>query len=166
MINLILAASLASSPVPVPDYPELTAQISARDAAVFDVFFNQCQPEKLRALVTPDVEFYHDKGGVVALNAGGLIADYEKSCTARQAPDAWRSRRELVASSLKVDPVPGFGAIEEGDHQFFERQGDGPEKLVGTAHFVILWALTADGWRMKRVLSYGHHAVAPSAPTP
>ena len=60
--------------------------------------------------------------------------------------------------SLKVDPVPGYGAIEDGEHLFYERQGDGPEHLAGRARFTQLWRLTADGWRLARVFSYGHAA--------
>ena len=88
-----------------------------------------------------------------------MVALYTKQCEAKKAPNAWRSRRELVADSLNVEPVPGFGAIEEGDHVFYERRGDGPEKLVGRAHFVQLWQLTASGWRLARVLSYSHRAI-------
>ena len=83
--------------------------------------------------------------------------------TRDQAPLARRTCRlsldELVAGTLHVDPVPGYGAIEEGDHVFYERKGDGPEKLVGRAHFVQLWRKGEDGWRLARVLSYAHRAV-------
>ena len=62
-----------------------------------------------------------------------------------------------MASSLNVEAIPGYGAIEEGDHLFYERQGDGPERLTGKAHFVQLWQLGEDNvWRLARVLSYSH----------
>lgn len=104
------------------------------------------------------IYMYHDRGGVVAHSAEAFVVDYRKSCTEKLKPDAWRSRRELVAASLKVDPVPGFGAIKEGDHVFYARKGDGPEKKAGLAHFVQLWALTPDGWKLSPNLSYGHVA--------
>lgn len=156
MIGLLLAAAAAT--VTLPAGPDLTKAIAARDTELFDVFFNRCEPDRLRAMVTGDVEFYHDRGGVVAHNADELVADYAKSCHEKEKPDSWRSRRELLASSLQVWPVPGFGAIEEGDHLFYERKGDGPEKLAGEAHFVILWKRDPDGWKMARTLSYGHRA--------
>lgn len=156
MIPLLLAAAAA---VALPAEAEMTAQILARDAELFDVYFNRCEPDRMRTMVTPDVEFYHDKGGVIARDATALVADYEKSCREKQKPDAWRSRRELVPGSAKIYPVPGFGAIEDGDHRFYERRGEGPEKLVGEAHFTIVWALTPEGWKMSRTLSYAHRAV-------
>jgi len=39
------------------------------------------------------------------------------------------------------------------------RQGDGPEKPTGKAHFLQLWPLGEDGvWRAKRIFSYSHRA--------
>ncbi|PIB93448.1 nuclear transport factor 2 family protein [Caulobacter sp. FWC2] len=156
---LALLAALALSPaVEVPAQPALTQAIAARDTALFDVMFAGCDPAALTALVTDDMEFYHDKGGLMAHDA--FIADYAKSCAARRAPDAWRSRRELVAGTMKVYAIPGFGAVEEGAHFFYERKGDGPERLAGKARFSILWKLGADGqWRMARTFSIDHAAV-------
>src|SRR5215213_5756484 len=130
--------------------------IARADAELFTLYFERCDASRMRAMVTPDVEFYHDKGGVIAHDSAGLVADYVKECEARKAPGSWRSRRELVRSSLAVDPVPGFGAIETGEHLFFERKGDGPEKLAGRARFAIVWRLDPDGWKMSRALSYSH----------
>jgi hypothetical protein len=154
----MLLLALAVATAAVPDGPALTEAIRARDAEFFHIYFDKCDPAKVRAMITNDFEMYHDKGGVVARSAQPFIDDYTRSCTEKLKPDAWRSRRELVAASLKVHPVPGFGAIEEGDHVFYERQGDGPEKKAGIAHFVQLWASTPDGWKLSRVFSYAHAA--------
>jgi hypothetical protein len=149
-------AAPAASAVALPEGPALTEAVRARDAEFFDLAFLRCDPARLRTMLTPDFEFYHDRDGVVARDAEAFVADYDRSCHERQRPDAWRSRRELVALSLNVHPVPGFGAIEDGEHLFYERQGDGPEQLVGRARFTQIWALTPDGWRLARVFSYAH----------
>ncbi|WP_296616321.1 nuclear transport factor 2 family protein [Sphingomonas sp.] len=158
---LLLALTLqaASAPaVAIPTGRDLRTAVAAADAALFKTFFEECEPAKLDAMLTPDFEMYHDRDGVVARDGKAMVALYTKQCEAKKAPDAWRSRRELVADSLNVEPVPGFGAIEEGNHVFYERKGDGPEKLVGRAHFVQLWQMTSSGWRLSRVLSYSHRA--------
>jgi hypothetical protein len=152
MLLLVLAAAVLA----VPQGAALTAVIKARDAEFFATYFDRCEPARIAASVTPDLEMYHDRGGVVARGAEAFVADYRKSCTEKMKPDAWRSRRELVAASLHVYPVPGYGAIEEGDHVFYERKGTGPEKKAGIAHFVQLWALTPDGWKLARIFSYAH----------
>jgi hypothetical protein len=154
---VLLAMSLAAAdPVVLPEGPALTGAIRARDSEIFELIFLGCDPARLRTMLTPDFEMYHDRGGVVARNAETFVAEHDRACRERQAPDAWRSRRELIASTLNVHPVPGYGAIEDGEHQFYERRGDGPERLAGHARFTQIWALTADGWRLARVFSYAH----------
>jgi hypothetical protein len=146
--------AIAAAAVVLPPPAELRAQIAAKDAELFELLFQQCAPDRMRALVADDMEFYHDKEGQVPVAA--FLAGYAKSCDERQKPDAWRSRREIVAGTMTVDPVPGVGAIETGEHVFYERKGDGPEKLAGRARFAQLWKLTPTGWRLSRVFSYAH----------
>jgi hypothetical protein len=152
------AAAQTGAPA-IPTGPELTPAIAAADADLFALFFLGCDPNRLTTMVTTDLEFYHDKAGVVASSGAAFVADYAKNCEARKAPDAWRSRRELVPESLRVDPVPGYGAIEHGEHRFYERKGDGPEKLVGAALFTMLWRLEGGSWKLARVMSFGHRAL-------
>jgi hypothetical protein len=162
LFALALAAAQPAAPAPAVTLPEgaaLTEVVRARDAEFFELAFLGCDPARIRAMVTPDFEMYHDRDGVYARNAETFVAGYASSCVARRAPDAWRSRRELVPESLHVYPVPGFGAIEDGVHVFYERQGDGPEHLVGRARFTQLWQLAPDGWRLARVFSYAHEAL-------
>ena len=153
---IALALAAAAPAATIPEGEELTRAVRARDSELFALIFEGCDPARLGTMLTPDFEMYHDKGGVVTRTADTFVAQYAKDCEARKKPDAWRSRRELVESSLNVHPVPGYGAIEDGEHLFYERQGDGPEKLAGRARFTQVWALTEDGWRLARVLSYAH----------
>lgn len=155
MLLALVLALAAHDPPALPEGAALTEAIRARDAELFAVLFERCEPERMRALVTADIEFYHDRDGVVR-SADAFVADYARFCRERQAPDAWRSRRELVEASLNVHPVPGYGAIEDGEHLFYERRGDGPERLVGRARFTQLWQLSPEGWRLARVFSYAH----------
>lgn len=158
-VALLAGAAPARTAPALPRGEALTAAIKARDAEFFELFFTGCDAARVAGMLEPDFEMFHDKGGFIADGAPGFVADYAKSCEERKKPDAWRSRRELVAASLRVEPIPGYGAFEEGDHLFYERRGDGPEKLVGKAHFVHVWRLNPDGWRLARVLSYSHEAV-------
>jgi ketosteroid isomerase-like protein len=159
---LLLAAAAAAQPTSepkaaVPDRPALAKQIAARDSEFFKLFFEGCDPARVRAMMADDVEMYHDKGGFVWRGADAAVADYSKTCAERKKPGAWRSRRELVRASLHVDPVPGYGAIEDGVHLFYERKGDGPERLAGKARFTQLWRLDGDGqWRLARIFSFAH----------
>ena len=163
LLAALAFAAAQATPAPaaptLPDAAAMRAQIEARDAELFDVLFNRCEPDRMRALIMPDIEFYHDRDGLMR-GADAFVADYARFCTERRAPAAWRSRRALVQESLIVDPVPGWGAIEAGEHLFYERRGEGPERLAGRARFAQAWALTADGWRLARVFSYRHAAAS------
>jgi hypothetical protein len=165
---LFLAAAAAQPAAPptaepkaaVPDGAALTGQIAARDSEFFRLFFEGCDPARVRTMMADDIEMYHDKAGFVWRGADAAVADYSKTCAERKKPGAWRSRRELVRSSLRVDPVPGYGAIEDGVHLFYERKGTGPERLAGRARFTQLWKLGADGeWRLARIFSFAHEGV-------
>jgi Domain of unknown function (DUF4440) len=166
---ILLATSAAQSrteilpPTSQPEGAALTESIREVDNVLFDLFFTGCDADKLRPMISETLEFYHDKGGLVATSGAQFVSEYATSCEARKAPDAWRSRRELVAESVHVDPVPGFGAMEVGEHLFYERQGDGPEKLVGRAGFAMVWQWSDGAWKLHRVLSFGHKPV-PAAP--
>src|SRR5207237_6418756 len=125
LLSIALAtAAVAASPVTVPPQPALTEQIARADADLFDLFFVEpCDEPRFRAMLTDDLEFYHDKDGFVARSGDAFAADYRKNCTSRADPATWRSRRELVRSTLRVDPIPGWGAMEVGEHLFYERKG-------------------------------------------
>lgn len=156
LMPILILAAAPSAPAQIPTQPEITRTIAARDAELFDLAFEGCDPAQMRTMVTTDLEFYHDKGGLTYRSGEEMVADHAKTCEERKKPGAWRSRRELVQSSLHVDPVPGHGAIQTGEHLFYERQGDGPEKLVGRARFAHVWRLEDGAWKVARVLSYAH----------
>lgn len=106
--GIFLASALAGAPaaaqtaaMQVPTGAELTRSLAAVDADLFALFFLGCDPARLTTMVTADLEFYHDKGGVVATSGAAFVADYAKNCEARKAPDAWRSRRELVPETRR-----------------------------------------------------------------
>ncbi len=136
--------------------------ISALDRDAFDAFNHCAAPEQLQKhadFFAEDVEFYHDTGGVTWTRQA-MLANTEKYVCGH-------FRRELIAGSLRVYPVKDFGAIEQGSHQFCQFDTGTCE---GLADFTIVWRHDEAGWRITRVLSYGHRAAqaavlaAPTAP--
>lgn len=166
LLHLLLAAAAqaaaAPPPVTIPPDPALTQQVKQADLALFGLYFTgKCDAARFRSMLRPDVEFYHDKAGFNIHSADEFVANYEEKCRARDDPKSPRLRRQLVDSSYHVDPVPGWGAIETGEHLFYEQDGaTGPEKLLGKAAFAQLWVLGPDGkWRISRIFSIEHQPV-------
>ncbi len=127
--------------------PALESSIRALDDAVFDAFNRCADPEQLErhaSYFADDVEFYHDTGGVTWNRAAMLDNTRRHACG--------HYTRERVPGTLKVFPIRDFGAIEQGVHRFCRTDG----ACEGEADFVIVWRQTTDGWRITRVLSYGH----------
>ena len=81
---LVAALSFAAFAQPTP----LETAVMAADAKLFAVFFEGCDPAGLRAMLTDDFEFFDDRGGRVATNADGFVAQYAARCRDRSAPEA------------------------------------------------------------------------------
>lgn len=126
----------------------LHSTILELDNAVFDAF-NRCsepgQLEKHASYFDPQVEFYHDNGGVT-WNRDDMIASTRKYVCGNFS-------RELVVESFKVFPVKDFGAISQGIHRFCQFASG---ECEGLAEFTMVWHLQGDKWQITRVLSYGH----------
>lgn len=109
----------------------LFGKIKALDAAMFDAFNKCSDPKQLKlhaAYFSPDVEFYHDTGGVT-WSRDDMIANTRKYACGNY-------RRELVPGSLEVYPVKDFGAIARGVHRFCAINTG---KCEGMADFVLIW---------------------------
>jgi len=164
VLALFVVTSVVASIASAPHAAEaltgdaLFDAIAAQDAAAFDAFNHCADPDQLRkheSYFAPDVEFYHDTGGVTWTRDAMLANTKKYACG--------NYRRELIAGSMKVYPVKDFGAISQGSHRFCNI-ADG--KCAGLADFTIIWRQTDGAWQMTRVLSYGHRAVSESVASP
>ncbi|HBK44841.1 MAG TPA: hypothetical protein DDZ67_00090 [Xanthomonadaceae bacterium] len=73
-----------------------------------------------RPLLTPDVEFYHDRSGLSAGREALIASLQEDPC----ADPAMRLRQVAVAGSLDFHPLAGGYALLQGRHAFrVERAG-------------------------------------------
>ena len=157
---LVLACSTASAQRAGPSLTqELTDEITGADKALFAAVFDACDTTALAKMVTGDFEMYHDKDGLVASSGAQFLKDIAGMCARQKTGEDYRSRRELVAGSLKVYPLSNYGAIEMGQHRFFKLTPGKPERLVEVALFTHVWKKEPSGWRLARGLRYDHHLV-------
>jgi len=141
----LFSLALLAATQPAAETP-LTREIAAQDAAMFAAF-NAHDVPALITHFTEDLEFYHDKGGLSGY--GSLSRDF--TALFHNSPGIIRT---LVPGSLHVYPVPNFGAMEIGEHRFCHDEHGKPD--CGTFAFAMVWKQEKGGWKVSRVLSYGH----------
>lgn len=129
-------------------HDQLLAEITEADRKLFEAF-DTCNVDGYASYLSPDLEFYHDRGGKTGYQ--------EQLDSLRQrCGEGLVLRRELVKDSLIVNAAPGFGAIEAGTHLFYAKQKDGTEHLDATAKFTEIWTKATGSWKLVRVISYSH----------
>jgi len=139
-----------------PASPELVATLQARDAEFFAAFFDRCDPPAVRAMITDDMEFFHDKGGLVAESGDAFVNDFAGHCERLKTGEDFASRRELAADSVTVFVLNNYGAMTMGEHRFFKLAPGKPDEMTETGRFIILWKNDGGVWKMARVISYDH----------
>ncbi|RTE85489.1 MULTISPECIES: nuclear transport factor 2 family protein [Gammaproteobacteria] len=124
----------------------LLEEITAADTELFSAF-NACDVEAISTIYSPDLEFYHDVSGLQGYQAS--IEATRQLCSRDLG-----LVRTPVEGSFEVFPVKDFGAMHIGEHTFcHERNG---VEDCGTFSFAHVWKQTDGGWRLHRVLSFGH----------
>ena len=125
---------------------ELYNTILHMDSVLFDAFNNH-ELEILQGVFAPNAEFYHDRDG---------LSDYQTTMNNFKrvfaaTPDL---HRELVTGTLEVYPLPGYGALETGEHRFTLTQNG--QKVTAVYKFTNIWQYKNDRWQVTRTISVGH----------
>ena len=150
LLAVPVARAHAQPPQSKEAHDKLFQTIEALDAQVFDAY-NRCDLEKLGSYFTEDLEFYHDQTGLSRGRQAMVDGVKQYVCG--------KARRDLVAGTLEVYPIKGYGAVEIGVHRFCDPKTNktcGEEKS-GVAKFVMLWQENKNGsWQITRVISFDH----------
>ncbi len=121
---------------------ELYRTILSLDNAYFTAY-NTCDLTAQGNLLSEDLEFYHDQGGL-SLSKSGILESIEKNICGKV-------RRELVPESVEVHEIRGFGAVEIGLHKFYNSEE--PNAVSKPSRFVTVWKEGSNGWKMHRIIS-------------
>ncbi|WP_158973517.1 nuclear transport factor 2 family protein [Cellulophaga sp. L1A9] len=132
--------------ITIPKYSPVDAalyqSIVAHDAIFFDAY-NNCDLVKQASIYSEDIEFYHDKGG--------LMTSKEKIIEGTEKNICGKVTRTLVEGSIEVYPIKDYGAVEIGYHKFYNNQE--PEAISIPSKFIIMWQHTNDTWKITKVIS-------------
>lgn len=124
----------------------LQQQILRADKQLFTAF-NQCDIAAFAAMLDADLEFYHDTGGLTGY-------DHSVRATQQNCRRNLGLTRTLLSESTKIYPVKEFGAIQLGQHRFCHIENGNND--CGTFGFTHVWRESDGGWKLHRVMSYGH----------
>lgn len=145
---LVTRSNMAKSQDATPKYQrtvskELYDSIAALDSIFFNAY-NNCNLKILDSLISEDLEFYHDKGGLSTSKKDIMKALENNICG--------KVTRELLKGSIEVYEIKDYGAVEMGFHGFHNNQ----EKESGPTHFskfVHTWHRVNNQWKLTRVIS-------------
>ena len=124
----------------------LYKEIARLDSTLFTAF-NKRDTALFKTFFTKDLEFYHDKGGLTGYQH---TIDFMNDVS-KPGNDL---KRDLVKGSLEVYPVPGYGAIQIGVHQFCHTENG--KQQCGKFKFIHIWQKINNDWKITRVVSYDH----------
>ena len=111
--------------------------------AMWEDAYNNCKLDVMEELISEDLEFYHDQGG--------LMTSKQKLNEALKNNICGKVTRQLKEGSLEVYPIKGYGAVEMGLHAFHNKKEPGLE--VHYSNFVHIWKRDNAKWRITRVIS-------------
>ncbi|MEG3177679.1 nuclear transport factor 2 family protein [Sphingomonas sp. RB3P16] len=157
-LTVIVALVTAVSSSTAPPDPEQRVRVADSE---FWAAFNACNRTRMSEILSPDVEFYHDKTGATITRSAVVKSLMDGPC----GTAGLRVRRESVAGSVSYDPIPGFGAILTGRHRFYAQYKGQAERLDGEARFAVVWQIANGRILIRRVLSYAHGPAHETAAT-
>lgn len=126
----------------IPDDKELYETIVSMDRVFFDAY-NSCDLKKQDSIYADNIEFYHDKGGLMTSKQDIIDATEKNICD--------KVTRELVKGSIEVYPIKDYGAVEIGFHKFHNNQE--PDAPSNPSKFIIIWQNTNNNWQIAKVIS-------------
>ncbi len=125
-----------------PKSQALYDSIVHMDSVYFNAY-NKCDMDLQISIDADSIEFYHDGSGLETSKANLLKALKENICG--------KVSRQLVKGSIEVYPLPNFGAVEMGLHQFINHKEN--NSVSKPDRFVIVWRHLNNRWQIYRVIS-------------
>lgn len=130
--------------------------VKSADSLLFERGFNHCDFAALEKLAHQDLQFLHDQAGMQDRNAF-FEAVRKNICGSGSKPT-----RQLIGD-FAVYPLYDdgklYGAVQIGDHEFFQIENGQKPRKTTVAKFIHTWLFAGRQWQLYRVLSYDHQMV-------
>src|SRR5260370_22403639 len=141
LLVLLPFSSIPADAQSVAQPDPLFMTIQSLDTKLFDAY-NHCDLTTLGAMVSDDLEFYHDQTGLSVGKGPFLAAIKQNICG--------KVERTLLKDTLAVYPLKGYGAVEIGTHRF--HHPGRPQDAAGDAKVATLRQDKEGAWNDTRVI--------------
>ena len=121
---------------------ELHHEIVKMDS-VFFTAYNTCDMKRQANILSEDLEFFHDKGGL-STSKQEILTSLEKNICNKVT-------RTLIKGSVEVYPIANYGAVQIGYHKFFNKLE--PDEKSIPSKFITIWKKENKKWKITRVVS-------------
>ncbi|WP_408025493.1 nuclear transport factor 2 family protein [Tenacibaculum sediminilitoris] len=111
--------------------------------SIFFNAYNTCDIQTQTDMLSNDIEFFYDKGGV-STSKSDIVASTKKNICGKVT-------RTLIKGSIEVYPIHQYGAVEIGYHKFFNNQE--PDAKSIPSKFITIWKKEHNKWLMTKVIS-------------
>ncbi len=125
-----------------PVNKELYDTIIKMDKEFFDAY-NSCNLEKQAEIYSDNIEFFHDKGGLMTSKQDILDGTNKYICG--------KVTRILLKESVEVYPIKDYGAVQIGFHKYYNNQEPDAESIP--MKFILIWQYQNGKWKIKKVVS-------------
>jgi len=130
----------------IPEYKpsdtKLHAEILKMDTKYFNAY-NSCDMKTQADIYDEDLEFFHDKGGLMT-SKSDLLKSLEKNICGKVT-------RTLIKGSVEVYPIKDYGAVQIGYHKFFNKEE--PNAKSVPSKFIVIWKNKNNSWKITKVIS-------------
>ena len=143
-IALVIYTSKAQDKIReyVPADKMLYDQIENMDKEFFDAY-NSCDLKKQESIYSDNIEFFHDKGGLINSKSEIILGTKNNICG--------KVTRYIIPGSIEVYPIHNYGAVEIGFHRFYNNQE--PDAESKPSKFIIIWKKENKNWTITKVVS-------------
>ncbi|TSE08562.1 nuclear transport factor 2 family protein [Aquimarina algiphila] len=112
------------------------------DKEFFDAY-NTCDLKKQADIYSDDIEFFHDKGGLMTSKQDIIDGTKRNICG--------KVTRTLLKESVEVYPIHDYGAVQIGFHKYYNNQEPDAESIP--MKFILIWNNQNGKWKIKKVVS-------------
>ena len=121
---------------------DLHNQIVKMDS-IFFTAYNTCDMKTQAAILSDDIEFFHDNSGL-STSKKDIIDSTEKNICGKVT-------RTLIKGSVEVYPINNYGAVQVAYHKFFNNRE--PDAKSIPSKFIIIWKKEHNKWLITKVIS-------------